>query len=105
MILVVLSGIYYWRRYGYADDPGLIRRLDWRGPDHCELYDGKGGCQRARLVACYCQPWLLVLVFAVGRWRRRALLVTAAGTDSDDLRRLRVQLLAADRGEMDTDGA
>jgi len=71
-----------------------VRSARWLGGADWELQLGDGGRCEARLApACLVLPRLVVLRFALGRWRRRTLIVPVDALDADTHRHLRALVM------------
>ena len=80
--------LHVWRLAGSA-----VVRVVVRADGSWELGLRDGRAESARLLdSSFVHPWLVVLNFAVGRWRRRHVLLPADSVNADTLRRLRVRL-------------
>lgn len=82
-------------------DARAVRTVIWQGDTDWQLIERGGTRRTVRLAPDTCvHPWMTVLNFRLGRWRRRTVLVLPDRTDADTYRRLRVGLrLYGVRGE------
>lgn len=92
LVLLTVSLGYYWWRHAEPDSAGFMRRLVLLDDGQAEIVSGKGVTRQGRLLAWYWHPRVVVLTFATGRWRRQAIVVTAANAGVEPLRQLRLRL-------------
>ena len=92
---VALAGslVWHWLDTVLRRLPGSVRSFTWLTGSDCRLQPVRGPARRVRLSgAAFVQPWLVILGYRAGRWRRRYLLLLPDMLDADTLRRLRVRL-------------
>jgi len=91
--LITLSWGYYFLRLSYRRSPWFIAQLSGSPTTGWQLQTGTGQQLQARLLRFYLLPWLLVLCFDVGHWRRCSVIACKDNIGVDALRRLRIVLL------------
>ena len=94
MVLLGLSFIATHLCHGSFGSRWFIREVEWSGDGHWVLYNAQGLSRKARLLESYVHPRLVILNFALGRIRRRSVVILQDSADSEDIRRLRVRLSA-----------
>lgn len=87
------SLLWHWLDTVLRRLPGSVRSFIWLAGTDCRLQTVRGPVCHVQLgKTALVQPWLVILGYRAGRWRRRYLLLLPDMLDADTFRRLRVRL-------------
>ncbi len=87
------SLLWHWLDAVLRRLPGSVRSFTWLTGSDCRIQPVRGPVCRVHLSGpAFVQPWLVILGYRAGRWRRRYLLLLPDMLDPDTFRRLRVRL-------------
>ena len=92
-ILISVSLVISYIRHGRSPSPWFIDQLYWSIDGQWTLRTADARKRPARLLGSYVHPGLIVLSFALGRLRRRSVVLLPDSADPEAIRRLRVRLL------------
>ena len=91
-LLMAASFAFNAIRYGNPQSPGFIEQVTGSAGGQWRLRSAGGRQQEARLQGHYLHPKLVILNFALGRFRRRSIVLLPDSSDPEEIRRLRVRL-------------
>ncbi len=91
-VITAVSLVRLLARFALLTDPRAIEQLEWPAGNEWRLYRHDSTVETGVLVpGAYLHPWLVVLAFRVGRWRRHVVILPDM-LDAETFRRLRVRL-------------
>jgi len=91
-LLMAASLAFNYGRYGNSQSPWFIEQVTCSVVGQWRLHRANGLQQEAHLQGHYLHPQLVILNFALGRFRRRSVVVLPDSSDPEEIRRLRVRL-------------
>jgi len=98
-LLIAASFAFNVIRYGNPQSPWFVEQVTCSAGGQWRLRRAGGLQQEVRLQGHYWHPQLIILNFALGRFRRRSVVVLPDSSDSEEIRRLRVQLQTMREGD------
>jgi hypothetical protein len=93
----VLCSLYWcWPRYASRRAPGAIRLFTWLDGTDCVIgQPGNDDVPATLAPYAFILPWLVILYFRRGTWRRECLVILPDMVDDESFRLLRVRLKMA----------
>lgn len=90
---VFLSCLWSYLRFGMAGSRWFVDRVSCSADGAWRMNTTGRGESLVRLIDTYVHPRMVILNFAIGLFRRRAVVILTDSADAEALRRLRVRLL------------